>query len=323
MARPQKYNAEYFSHDQDMRNDDKIRAIRIKFDHVWYSIWNMLLEKLCHANHFKLEYTEENLELWGWDFTIDADKLKSIIDYFIKLKLIFLEEWYIYSKNMIERLQAVVDERERKREFARLMQEKKQNKKPKDEEVEELIPGETPQRKEKETKPKESKWKESIIYSETTHLFFEWDHEQSDWEKTFNIKKPELQKFYNHFTQKIWDLPLWKTKPAFDVEKQIENWKLNKFETPDDVQKKKKDKAKEIVNNDKKIEEELKQKQIMIVEKIKNKYNSLSEEEKENIRKQAEEFLKWIWLKKDGIWFEKMLTWKIHSLISKEYNLTD
>lgn len=38
MARPNKNNAEYFSHDADMRNDVKVKALRRRFSHTGYAV---------------------------------------------------------------------------------------------------------------------------------------------------------------------------------------------------------------------------------------------------------------------------------------------
>ncbi|MBL4705443.1 MAG: DUF4373 domain-containing protein [Flavobacteriales bacterium] len=44
MARPLKNNADYFSHDNNMRNDKKILAVRRKYGSDGYSVWCMILE---------------------------------------------------------------------------------------------------------------------------------------------------------------------------------------------------------------------------------------------------------------------------------------
>ena len=53
MARPKKNNAEYFTHDADMRNDVKIKALRRKFSHTGYAVWNYLLETLTDSDFFR------------------------------------------------------------------------------------------------------------------------------------------------------------------------------------------------------------------------------------------------------------------------------
>ena len=57
MARPIKNNADYHSHDSNMRNDIKIKALRRKYKLAGYAIYNMLLEVLTNAEYFEYEWT--------------------------------------------------------------------------------------------------------------------------------------------------------------------------------------------------------------------------------------------------------------------------
>lgn len=75
-----------------MRNDEKIKAVRSKFSHEGYAAWCMLLEKLCRSQMFRLEYSEMNIELWAGDFDIEPDRTKEILEYFMRVKLIILED---------------------------------------------------------------------------------------------------------------------------------------------------------------------------------------------------------------------------------------
>lgn len=118
MARPIKNNADYFSHDNDMRDDERIKAVRRKFSHLGYSTWNMLLERLCRAENFKVEYSEDSIDIMAGDFNIDPQELKEIIDYLIKLKLIIQEDEIIFSQTMINRFEMLF--RKRKRDSERL-----------------------------------------------------------------------------------------------------------------------------------------------------------------------------------------------------------
>lgn len=118
MARPIKNNADYFSHDNDMRDDERIKALRRKFSHLGYATWNMLLERLCRAEDFKVEYNEDNLDIMAGDFNIEPEQLKEIIDYLIKLKLIIQEGEIIFSQTMINRFEGLF--RKRKRDAERL-----------------------------------------------------------------------------------------------------------------------------------------------------------------------------------------------------------
>lgn len=118
MARPIKNNADYFSHDNDMRDDERIKAVRRKFSHLGYSTWNMLLERLCRAENFNVEYNEDSLDIMAGDFSIEPEQLKEIIDYLIKLKLIIQEGEIIFSQTMINRFEGLF--RKRKRDSERL-----------------------------------------------------------------------------------------------------------------------------------------------------------------------------------------------------------
>lgn len=118
MARPIKNNADYFSHDNDMRDDERIKAVRRRFSHLGYSTWNMLLERLCRAENFRIEYNVDSVDIMAGDFNIEPEQLTDIIDYLIKLKLIIQDKEIIYSQTMINRFEGLF--RKRKRDVERL-----------------------------------------------------------------------------------------------------------------------------------------------------------------------------------------------------------
>lgn len=100
-----------------MRNDDRMLAVRTKFEHIGYSIWNMLLEKLTDAENFELKYDKKNRELWAGDFRyILETELKEIIEYFLNLELLVEENGMIFSPELKKRLAPVLEKRERERE---------------------------------------------------------------------------------------------------------------------------------------------------------------------------------------------------------------
>ncbi len=111
MARPVKNNLEYFSHDKDMRNDLKIKALRRKYSHKGYSIYVMMLEHLSNCDYLQFEWSELNIELLTPDFDIDATELVEIIDYCVKLNLFQIHLGYIYSHRFYERNQIVLNSR--------------------------------------------------------------------------------------------------------------------------------------------------------------------------------------------------------------------
>jgi len=147
MARPQKNNADYFSHDNDMRNDEKILAIRNEFGAEGYSIWCMLLEKLCKAEFFELPYSDKEVKLWAGDFRLDFKRLKLILDYFIDIDLLQKNENKIFSNELKLRFSGLLAKRTRDKDS---FQQRKQTKK-------EVSVSEKPQSKVKYSKVNKSK----------------------------------------------------------------------------------------------------------------------------------------------------------------------
>jgi hypothetical protein len=122
-GRPLKNYAEYFTHDRDMRNDEKIRAVRRRFGHLGYSIWCMTLEKLTNSEAFCIIENDVNTELLAADFDIDASKLTEIWDYMIEIDLLQratrdldgneLSPAKIQSRRLIERFNPLIAKRMR------------------------------------------------------------------------------------------------------------------------------------------------------------------------------------------------------------------
>lgn len=98
MARPVKNNAEYFSHDADMRNDVRIKAVRKKFKAQGYAIWNMVIEYLTDQDYFKFQFDELTLELLSGDFDEETQVIKDVVEYCVKLDLLQNEEGFIKCK---------------------------------------------------------------------------------------------------------------------------------------------------------------------------------------------------------------------------------
>jgi len=108
MARPIKHNADYFSHDNNMRNDMKIKALRRKYKFTGYGVYIMMLELLTEHDYFEIEWNELSIELLTPDFDIDATELAEIIDYCIKLNLLQLTNGYLHCDKLTARLEGDV-----------------------------------------------------------------------------------------------------------------------------------------------------------------------------------------------------------------------
>jgi hypothetical protein len=115
-GRPQRHNADWFSHDCDMRNDKKILAIRRKYGLTGYAVYAMILETLTDCNHFRYKWDELNKELMAADFIVEREVFDEMMDYMIgTLALFVVEDGYLTSDKLIERMQFLADKRNRNR----------------------------------------------------------------------------------------------------------------------------------------------------------------------------------------------------------------
>ena len=116
MARPKKNNAEYYTHDADMRNDVKIKALRRKFSHTGYAVWNYLLETLTDNDYFEITWDEINIELLAADYDVTVEELTEIVEYCVKIGLLQLENDVLRSDAHQNRFRELLDNRVKKSE---------------------------------------------------------------------------------------------------------------------------------------------------------------------------------------------------------------
>ena len=108
MARPNKHNVDYFSHDCSMRNDIKIKALRRKYKHLGYSIYNITLELLGDAEYFQIKWDDSTIELLTSEYDCDSEELKQVIDYCIQLGLLQITYGYLHCEKFTKRLEDTV-----------------------------------------------------------------------------------------------------------------------------------------------------------------------------------------------------------------------
>lgn len=111
MARPQKNNLDYFPHDNSMRNDRKIKALRAKFEHKGYAIYNMLLEILCESELLILKWDETEKELVSGDLNIVSDELTRVSEYLFHIKLLNHVNGYVFCPQLDKRSDVVFGKR--------------------------------------------------------------------------------------------------------------------------------------------------------------------------------------------------------------------
>lgn len=113
MARPTKNYCDYFPHDRDMRNHRKIKAVRTKFGVTGYAIWSMVLEYLTGIDGNEFENSETEIELMGGDFGVSVTEIRQVLDYCIRLELLFEKDGFIHSESLDDRLNIVYEKRNR------------------------------------------------------------------------------------------------------------------------------------------------------------------------------------------------------------------
>lgn len=111
MARPTKNYCDYFTHDNGMRNHRKIKAIRQKFGITGYAIWCMILELLTGSDGNVFEDSEIELEIISGDFGVTVTEMRNVLDYCYTLELLFINDGFVYSESLDDRLKSVYEKR--------------------------------------------------------------------------------------------------------------------------------------------------------------------------------------------------------------------
>jgi|GEM_PF-6508690 len=126
MARPQKNNADYFPHQTTLRNHRKIKILRNRFGSVLgYAFWCMMLEWLTEHDGLEFEYSEIEFEMFASELGVSAAEIPPMIDYCIKLELLFKsDDGFIYSESLNEELNRVFEKRKKEREKSKTRKRK-------------------------------------------------------------------------------------------------------------------------------------------------------------------------------------------------------
>ena len=127
MARPSKNNAEYFSHDADMRNNRKIKALRRRFSHKGYAVWCFILETLTDADYFEIKFDEVTQDLLAADFDITNEELQSIVAYCVKIRLLQMKDDTLYCEALKQGFSELLEKRRYNRERLETLRKKHKN----------------------------------------------------------------------------------------------------------------------------------------------------------------------------------------------------
>lgn len=115
MARPRRNNANYFTHDTGMRKDGRITVLRSKFGLEGYALYCMTLEYLTDSENFTAALDEVELQIIAADFGVTPERLIEVWSEAARLRLLEFSGSKIYCSKLVDRLQPLLDERERQR----------------------------------------------------------------------------------------------------------------------------------------------------------------------------------------------------------------
>lgn len=157
MARPKKEGMDYFPHDTDAVNDEKIEALRMLYGNDGYAFYFILLERIYRTNDFELDISDaETLQILCRKIEVTMEKFNSMLETSLKWGCFdqesYEERGVLTSNGIKKRADVVVQKRVKMREKYR--QDKARVS---DAETKEETEAETPQSKEKKSKAKESK----------------------------------------------------------------------------------------------------------------------------------------------------------------------
>lgn len=125
MPRPQQNNADYFSHDNDMRNHRKVKILRNTFGkQLGYCFWGVVLEYLTAMDGTEFEYADLEFEILAAEIgDVSAAEIKNMVDLALKIELLFKnDDGFIYSDSLNDRLSPVFEKRRRERDKSKTRQ---------------------------------------------------------------------------------------------------------------------------------------------------------------------------------------------------------
>jgi len=222
MPRPHKIGLDYFPHDCDLSNDEKVETIEMLYGNDGYAIFLKLLERIYRNGGELIISDAETIEILAKKCNVTLKRFSEIVTHLVKFGLFSSEKYenkILTSNGIMKRTKIVTDKR-----FA--MQEKYLKKVSDAETHQKLIrnSSETPQSKEKESKEKERKEKystEKERKEEKPFVFSFLSSCSNKFKTTWNQ--------YLEMRQKI-------RKPATERAKELILAKLNKLSSDEDIQ---------------------------------------------------------------------------------------
>lgn len=116
MARPKKEGMDYFPHDTDAVNDEKIEALRLLYGNDGYAFYFILLERIYRTKHAELDISDaETIQILSRKVAISVDTFHKILETCLKRGCFDREEYekrgILTSEGIKKRVAPVVEKR--------------------------------------------------------------------------------------------------------------------------------------------------------------------------------------------------------------------
>ena len=116
MARPPKEGLDYFSHDTDAVNDEKIEALRALYGNDGYAFYFIMLERIYRTPDSRLKVSDaETRQILARKVDVDIDKFNKMLDTALNVgcfdKRLFHKTGQITSNGVQKRAKVVIDKR--------------------------------------------------------------------------------------------------------------------------------------------------------------------------------------------------------------------
>ncbi len=160
MARPQKEGMDYFPHDNDAVNDEKIEALRVLYGNDGYAFYFILLERIYRTAEFELDISDaETIQILCKKVAVTEEQFNRMLETALKRRCFDREAYeqrgVLTSSGIKKRASVVIGNRESMRSKYRKASETTPETTPE-------TRTETPQSKGKESKGKERREEERL-----------------------------------------------------------------------------------------------------------------------------------------------------------------
>ncbi|MEK3819655.1 DUF4373 domain-containing protein [Cytobacillus sp. FSL W8-0315] len=157
MARPKKEGMDYFPHDTDAVNDEKIESLRLLYGNDGYAFYFILLERIYRTKQFELDVSDaETIQILAKKVSVSEDKFLKMLETSLKRdcfdRQAYEERKVLTSEGIKKRASVVVDKRVKMRDKYQQTKEEVS-----DAETTQETGVESTQSKEKKRKEKKSK----------------------------------------------------------------------------------------------------------------------------------------------------------------------